>query len=147
MVRLLFLVLGIAGVGLMAVVLPQSQQQTNVVAFGQVSQTQDTQRVLEYTPSAAQSLRTQNRVLFFEAGWCANCRDALKELETRSAEIPASVTVLRANFDFETELRKKYGVHYQHTFVVLDTSDQVVKMWVGGGVDELKKELELLGII
>jgi thiol-disulfide isomerase/thioredoxin len=49
---------------------------------------------------------TQDTVIFFHASWCASCRAA--EEGILAGKIPDTLTILKANFDSELELRKKY---------------------------------------
>jgi len=49
-----------------------------------------------------------------------------------SEDIPENLTILKADFDSDLELRKKYGVVAQHTFVVVDENGEEIKKWVGG---------------
>ncbi|OGG26589.1 hypothetical protein A3A64_01570 [Candidatus Gottesmanbacteria bacterium RIFCSPLOWO2_01_FULL_48_11] len=52
-------------------------------------------------------------------------------------EIPQDVVLLKLNYDTATELKKKYGVTYQHTFVQVDAQGNKVTAWSGGGLAEL----------
>jgi len=104
---------------------------------------QDRVRFVEYTPTLFSHLADQRRVLFFAAGWCGNCQQADLDFEKRSNELPQDVTLFRANFDLEKELRQKYGVTYQHTFVLVDSQGNLEKIWNGGDTDELLTQLGL----
>lgn len=77
-------------------------------------------------------------VLFFNASWCPTCKAADKEF--KSSKIPDGVTILSVDYDLNTELRKKYGVTYQHTFVQIDGKGEIVKKWSGGGVVKVEAE-------
>lgn len=82
----------------------------------------------------------ENTVIAFFAGWCPSCVSADKNIS--AAEIPEGLTVLKADFDSETDLRKKYGVTGQHTFVQVDANGDLVKKWVGGTtVDDIVEKL------
>ena len=59
-------------------------------------------------------------VLFFHAPWCPFCKAANTEFMSRANEIPSGVTVLKTDYDSNSELKQKYGVTYQHTFVQID---------------------------
>jgi hypothetical protein len=56
--------------------------------------------------------------------------------------------VIRVNYNdpdtdaTEKELAKKYGITYQHTFVQIDSTDQVVTKWNGGRLKELLSNLK-----
>jgi hypothetical protein len=53
------------------------------------------------------------------------------------------VTILKTDYDKETELKKKYGVTYQHTLVQVDKSGNMIKKWSGGGtLDNLLSQIQ-----
>lgn len=81
-------------------------------------------------------------VLFFHAAWCPFCKTADGAFINRASEIPAGVTILKTDYDSNTDLKKKYGVTYQHTFVQIDSDGNAVTKWNGGDIDNLKKYLK-----
>lgn len=78
-------------------------------------------------------------VLFFHATWCPFCKAANIAFLEHASEIPAGVTVLKTDYDSNIELRQKYGVTYQHTFVQIDSDENMITKWNGGDVDNVKK--------
>lgn len=75
---------------------------------------------------------TGDLVLFFHASWCPSCRGLNSDIEKNVGVIPAGVTILKTDYDKETELKKKYGVTYQHTLVQVDKDGNMIKKWSGG---------------
>ena len=73
-------------------------------------------------------------VLFFHAGWCPTCRTAEKNIT--SGSIPDGLTVLKLDYDREQDLRKKYKVTYQHTYVQVDADGNLIKKWGGSNTIE-----------
>lgn len=71
---------------------------------------------------------TDNTVLFFHAAWCPSCRAADSAISAET--IPSNLTIFKTDFDSETELRKKYGVVTQHTFVQIDADGNEINKWV-----------------
>jgi len=71
-------------------------------------------------------------VLFFNASWCPSCRGLNSNIESNLKSIPESLTILKTDYDKETELKKKYGVTYQHTLVQVDKDGNMIKKWSGG---------------
>jgi len=61
---------------------------------------------------------TQHTVIFFHADWCPSCSAA--EEGILAGDIPENLTILKADFDTQLELREKYRVVAQHTFVSVD---------------------------
>jgi thiol-disulfide isomerase/thioredoxin len=70
-------------------------------------------------------------VLFFNAAWCSTCKIARDNFEASLDQIPSDLTVVVVDFDDSSELRKKYGVTLQHTFVQIDGMGEMVKKWSG----------------
>jgi len=59
-------------------------------------------------------------VLFFHAPWCPTCRAAEKDLLARGAGLPAGLVIVKVDYDGATELKQRYGVTRQSTFVQVD---------------------------
>jgi hypothetical protein len=56
--------------------------------------------------------------------------------------IPAGITILKTDYDSETELKKKYGVTTQHTLVQVDKDGNLIKKWSGSsGLANLVAEI------
>lgn len=68
------------------------------------------------------------KVLFFHAPWCPQCR-AL-DASIKAGTIPASVTIIKVDYDTNQALRKKYGVTTQTTLVRVDDNGELVKKFV-----------------
>lgn len=73
----------------------------------------------------------EKTVLFFHADWCPSCRSADSDITANQGDIPAGLTVQKVDYDSETELRQKFGVTTQHTFVEIDGEGELVKKWSG----------------
>ncbi len=70
-----------------------------------------------------------NKVLFFHANWCPSCITAAKNLSADS--IPEGLNVFKVDYDSSADLKVKYGVVSQHTFVQIDDNGTMVKRWFG----------------
>ena len=57
------------------------------------------------------------------------CVSIEKEINKDPSQIPEGVTYVKADFDSSTDLRKKYGVTTQYTFVQVDNNGNEVKKW------------------
>ena len=71
-------------------------------------------------------------LIFFHAKWCPYCLGAEKDILSKFDQIPADVSILKADYDTERELKQKYGVTTQHTFVQIDKDGNEITKWVGG---------------
>lgn len=70
-------------------------------------------------------------VLFFHANWCPKCRETDANLTSDPASVPVGLTIVKADFDSENDLRQKYGVGVQHTFVQVDAKGNELAKWTG----------------
>jgi thioredoxin 1 len=70
-------------------------------------------------------------VLFFKASWCPSCKAVDADIKANLASIPKGLSILEVNYDTATELKTKYGVTYQHTFVQVDSKGAQIAKWSG----------------
>lgn len=92
---------------------------------------------LAFTPGAFDAAADRQRVLFFHAGWCPTCRNADRAFRDNLDRIPSDVVLLRTDYDSQRELRQRYAVTYQHTYVLVDADGELVRRWAGGDIDAL----------
>jgi len=83
------------------------------------------------------SFASGNVVLFFNASWCSTCQEAEKNLN--ASGVPEGLTVVKVDYDSNTDLRKKYGVTVQHTFVQVDPDGNQLAKWSGSNTAEAIK--------
>ncbi len=69
------------------------------------------------------------RVLFFHAAWCPICKTLEKNILEEG--VPEGLTIFKANYDTDIELRKQYGVSAVSSLVQIDDSGNLVKKWSG----------------
>lgn len=73
----------------------------------------------EYSDAAVAD--AEGRVLlFFHASWCPQCRAIEDDILTQG--VPAGVTILHVDYDSHQDLRQRYGVTLQTTFVEVDAA-------------------------
>lgn len=77
-------------------------------------------------------------LLFFAADWCPTCRVALKDIDANGARLNG-ITVVVVDYDNAADLKRRYGVTTQHTFVQIDARGNRIAIWNGGGVDAIVK--------
>jgi thiol-disulfide isomerase/thioredoxin len=86
---------------------------------------------------------TGDVVFFFHASWCPSCRGLNSSIESNLGSIPEGVTILKTDYDKETELKQKYGVTYQHTLVQVDKDGNMIKKWSGSpSLDSLLAQIQ-----
>jgi thiol-disulfide isomerase/thioredoxin len=97
----------------------------------------------DYSPSNLTKATTEGKaVLFFHASWCPTCKKASEAFTSQPEAIPQGVTLLKTDYDTEKELKTKYGVTYQHTFVQVDAQGNEIAKWNGGDIEELIKNIQ-----
>ncbi len=84
-----------------------------------------------YIPYNKAELTSDKNVIFFAASWCPTCRALDNAINTDLKSIPANLTILKADYDSEVELKQKYGVTYQHTLVQVDEDGNMKNKWSG----------------
>lgn len=85
-----------------------------------------------YSPEKiAEKSKTSRVVLFFNAVWCPTCRALDNSIKVSLKQIPGDITILSVDYDTYKDLKKKYGVTYQHTLVQVDAEGNMVKKWSG----------------
>ncbi len=78
-------------------------------------------------------------VVYFHAPWCPTCQALDKNINANLGAIPAKTVVVKTDYDSSNDLKKKYGVTYQHTLVQIDASGNKIKK--RSGSPELKDVL------
>ncbi len=93
-------------------------------------------RYADYTDGNTMEHAYRKTILFFHAPWCGECQAFDKVL--REGPIPAGVQILKVDYDSRQDLRQKYGVTKQSTFVELDDDDDDYDhdIWVGYGQEK-----------
>jgi thiol-disulfide isomerase/thioredoxin len=82
--------------------------------------------------AAAQRLAAEKRVVyFFAANWCPTCKAAYEDLKASTMKAPMDLAIVVVDYDKEVELKTKYGVTYQHTFVAIGPMGEKRKAWSG----------------
>lgn len=84
-----------------------------------------------YNVSKLVKTESGNVVLFFHASWCPECRRLDSDIKANLNKIPANLTILDVDYDNSSDLKKKYGVTYQHTMVQVDKDGALIKKWSG----------------
>ncbi|HEX5797646.1 MAG TPA: thioredoxin family protein [Candidatus Saccharimonadales bacterium] len=70
------------------------------------------------------------KVLFFHAPWCPQCRSIERTILENKNSIPKGVSIIKVDYDSNQALRQKYGVTIQTTFVKIDDSGNLIDKYV-----------------
>lgn len=73
-------------------------------------------------------------VLFFAAlKWCPSCQEADKDFQGNFEKVPSDATVLKVDYDTAKDLKQKYAITMQDTFVQVDQNGKEITRWNSGG--------------
>jgi thioredoxin 1 len=70
-------------------------------------------------------------VLFFHASWCPECAAADALLVQWYGSMGFPLSTYKIDYDTATDLRARYGVTSQHTFVKIDGQGKALKTVIG----------------
>jgi thioredoxin 1 len=101
----------------------------------------ESSQYIDYSVTAFADAKNKKRVLFFHASWCPTCKVANEAFLNQMQEIPEDVVVFKTDYDTNDDLKKKYGITYQHTFVQVDENENALVKWNGGDIDALKTNI------
>lgn len=93
-----------------------------------------------YTPAVLANGET--KVLFFHAAWCPYCRSADTALTEWYGAQPLPLSVYKVDYDTEKDLKARYGVTSQHTFILVDGQGNALRTVVGPSNDDLQTFLQ-----
>jgi thiol-disulfide isomerase/thioredoxin len=85
-----------------------------------------------YSPEKLANAEAGDVVLFFKANWCPSCRTVDADIKSNLSSIPQNLTILELDYDKTSDLKKKYGITTQHTFVQVGKDGNMIKKWSGG---------------
>ncbi len=91
-------------------------------------------RYTAHTQDAQKDPSYSTTILFFHASWCPECRAYEKAIE--AGTLPDSTQILKVDFDSAGELRSRYKVTLQSTFVSVSSSGEQRTKWVGYGKEK-----------
>lgn len=78
---------------------------------------------------AAFTADTRPKVLFFHASWCPQCRALDQDIQQHITTL-SDVTIYKVDYDKATDLRQRYGVTIQTTFVKTDKDGNKLATYV-----------------
>ena len=99
-------------------------------------------KVLFTTLPAAEALAAKGpTVLMFAADWCPICQADLKDINAHGSRL-GGITVVVVDYDKAADLKSRYGITYQHTYVQIDAMGKKLGVWSGGGVDGILSHVD-----
>lgn len=104
--------------------LPSQKEKKEEVSSDNVQRNAQYQDYSESTYS--ELLGEKPLALFFHASWCPTCRSEEKLIQENLSSFPKDFTILKADYDTETELKKKYGITMQSIVVVIDETGKEI---------------------
>lgn len=96
----------------------------------------------DYTEARYNALLGQKPfTIFFHASWCPTCQMLDKGIRGTLDTFPEKTIILKANYDKELGLRKKYGITYQSTFALINKDGNHLKTLTTPSEEKLKEEI------
>lgn len=93
-----------------------------------------------YTPEVLTNGDT--KVLFFHAAWCPSCKKGDASLNAWYRANTYDRSVYKVDYDNSNDLKAKYGVTYQHTFVLVDGQGNALQVIQGPTDAQLQAMLQ-----
>jgi len=93
-------------------------------------------KYIDYSEEAIAQNAGKNIIVYFHADWCSNCR-AIEKTIKKARTLPDDMVILKADYDTETELKKKYGVTQQTTMVQVDGEGNKINLWIANAFDDI----------
>ncbi|MBI2617595.1 thioredoxin family protein [Candidatus Gottesmanbacteria bacterium] len=93
-------------------------------------------RYLDYSSDNLAKATANNgrAVLFFAAlKWCPSCQQADKDFQANFEKVPSDATILKVDYDTAKDLKQKYAITMQDTFVQVDSDGKEITRWNSGG--------------
>lgn len=97
-----------------------------------------------YSQSNLQNAGERERVLFFHAPWCPQCRALEADIEAKG--VPAGVAIFKIDYDSNQDLRQKYGVTQQTTVVLVGESGDKIRDFLPYSDPTMANALNGLGL-
>ena len=111
-----------------------SQPRAEEKADAANTQTEFDKRFVSYSKdNLEKATKNGKAVIFFHASWCPLCKEAESDLKANWDKVPADVTILKTDYDTAKELKTKYGVVSQDTWVQVDSQEKELTKWNSGG--------------
>lgn len=95
----------------------QTNSQPQTTSDQPLLQTETAGTYDEYSEESFAQAKDQ-RVLFFYAPWCYQCRELDADLKTQA--IPAEFNIFKVDYDGRQDLRQKYGITFRTALVKID---------------------------
>lgn len=110
------------------------QDESVMGADGSIMETEMTMESGRYELYTADKITQASKgpvVLFFRASWCPTCQAVDADIRKNAHAIPTGTVILEVDYDNSAELKREYGVTYQHTFIQVDAAGALVTKWSG----------------
>jgi thiol-disulfide isomerase/thioredoxin len=83
----------------------------------------------------------ETSLLFFHASWCPSCKQSDNDLKALYNAGTPTFNTYRVDYDASLDLRKRYGVVQQHTFVLIDGKGTALQTLLSATSEELTRLL------
>jgi thiol-disulfide isomerase/thioredoxin len=106
---------------------PSPEQKNQINSSSNQQNTKSGGSYVEYSEATLANSEGE-RVLFFHAPWCPQCRAIEKDILAKG--VYDGYTILKLDYDSNQDLRKMYGITLQTTFVKVDEKGNFQEKYV-----------------
>lgn len=85
-----------------------------------------TSRYIDYDQ---RKLTKQTNILFFTTTWDQDSKKIDKDIMKNQSKIPMDTIIFKVNYDTEKELKEKYHITTQNTFVQINEKGKEIQQW------------------
>lgn len=97
-------------------------------------------KYIDYSAEKFAEIRGKQRfVVFFHANWCGTCRAWEKNIIKIAPELSKDAIILKANYDEEKDLLKKYHIKSQSSAVFFNKKGEVTDTIVDPSMNKIKE--------
>lgn len=97
-------------------------------------------KYIDYSAEKFAEIRGKQKfVVFFHANWCGTCRAWEKNIIKTAPELSKDAIILKANYDEEKDLLKKYHIKSQSSAVFFNKKGEVTDTIVDPGMNKVKE--------
>lgn len=118
---------------------PEERELHEQEEAGEVNETDELKGKGTYTDFSPDVIGNgETSVLFFHAKWCGECKRDDKALTQWEEENGLPVSIYKVDYDSATELKNRYNVAQQNTYVVIDGKGNAISSVSFPGLKKLQ---------
>ncbi len=97
---------------------------------------------MDYSTESFEGSKTTKRILFFYSDQAPKSVTLGQEITLLSDKIPENVTILRVNYDSETELKTEYKILIPGVLIQIDQDNREIFRWTDDKFEDVLKSIK-----